>query len=1019
MGASAPKLVSDLVERFSRDRKVFLSTDYKEEQLRAEFLNPFFESLGWDVSNKAGLTEVFKPVIHEESIKVAGATKAPDYTFRIGGRRVFFAEAKKPAVNIAEDASPAFQLRRYAWTSKLPVSLLSDFEQFAVYDCRIQPYKTDKPATARTMLLGYTEYLERWEELLGLFSPDAIQKGSLDHYVETSKSRKGTATVDDAFLAEIEKWRDMLARNIALRNPRLSTRELNFAVQRTIDRLIFLRICEDRGIEHYAFLQSLMNGERVYPRLVKHFRDADDRYNSGLFHFGEEKARAEAPDKLTLDLDIDDKPLKEIIGSLYYPDCPYEFSVLPADILGQVYEQFLGKVIRLTAGHQAKVEEKPEVRKAGGVYYTPTYIVDYIVKNTVGKLVEDKTPKQVEALRILDPACGSGSFLLGAYQFLLDWHLTYYIEHPPSSRAPRTSSPLYKDARGNYRLTTAERKRILLNSIYGVDIDSQAVEVTKLSLLLKVLEGENQETLQNQLKFFHERALPDLGSNIKCGNSLIGPDFYQNQQSSLFDQEEQYRINVFDWNAAFPAIMKSGGFDAVIGNPPYVRQESLKELKDYLAQHYEAFDSTADLYAYFMERSTRLLRDGGRFSVIVSSSFLRTSYGEMLRRTLKKHAAVLRVVDFGGLAVFENAKDTYVCIPLLAKVKQPPRVDVTKVPSVDIRDIDAYASENKYAIPHERLSAEAWALTSDKDAAVFGKIVKAGVPLGRYVERRMFFGLKTGANDAFVIDKTTRKQLIAKHKESEGMIRPVLGGEDVRRYHIRDSGKYLIVVPSGWTQQQVSKAPTGRASTSERAAWAQFASAQPSIAEHLEQFADALRRRQDHGEYWWELRPCDYYEYLDRPKIMYPDIGKSPRFYLDRAGVYLTNTAYFLGLAEPYLLGLLNSRVFWFAISNISIPFGTRAGEFRYRLFYQYMEKIPIRPIDFSNETDKARHDKMVELVERMLDLHKQLPKAKIPHEQESLKRTIAATDAQIDALVYELYRLTEDEVRIVEGTRS
>jgi len=263
-------------------------------------------------------------------------------------------------VRIAEDASPAFQLRRYAWTSKLPVSLRTDFEQFAVYGCRLRPFKTDKPATARTMLLGFTDYLERWDELAGLFSPDAIQKGSLDRYVESTKTKKGTATVDDAFLAEIEKWRDMLARSIALRNPRLSTRELNFAVQRTIDRLIFLRICEDRGIESYAFLQSLLNGERVYPRLATHFRDADDRYNSGLFHFGEEKTRAEAPDKLTLELDIDDKPLKEIIGSLYYPDSPSEFSVLPADILGQVYEQFLGKVIRLTAGHQADASERPK-----------------------------------------------------------------------------------------------------------------------------------------------------------------------------------------------------------------------------------------------------------------------------------------------------------------------------------------------------------------------------------------------------------------------------------------------------------------------------------------------------------------------------------------------------------------------------------------------------------------------------------------------------------------------------------
>jgi len=407
VGTTPPKPVVELVERFERDRKAFLSPDYKEEQLRAEFLNPFFESLGWDVANKAGLTEVYKPVIHEESIKacpersrrIAGATKAPDYTFRIGGRRVFFAEAKKPAVRIADDASPAFQLRRYAWTSKLPVSLLTNFEQFTVYDSRIRPFQTDKPATARTMLLGYTDYLERWDalsdrgrrgQLSGLFSPDAIQKGSLDRYacpersrrVESTRTRKGTAAVDDAFLAEIEKWRDSLARNIALRNPGLTTRQLNFAVQRTIDRLIFLRICEDRGIEHYAFLQSLMNGERIYPRLVKHFRDAVD--GSQLTAYS-----------LRLDSDsgpsaVSRWPLALIFSSLYYPDCPYEFSVLPADILGQVYEQFLGKVIRLTAGHQAKVEEKPEVRKAGGVYYTPTYIVDYIVKNTVGKLVEGK-----------------------------------------------------------------------------------------------------------------------------------------------------------------------------------------------------------------------------------------------------------------------------------------------------------------------------------------------------------------------------------------------------------------------------------------------------------------------------------------------------------------------------------------------------------------------------------------------------------------------------------------------------
>jgi len=287
--------------------------------------------------------------------------------------------------------------------------------------------------------------------------------------------------VDDAFLDEIEKWRADLAANLALRNPALSQRDLNFAVQRTIDRIVFLRICEDRRIEVYGRLMALLNGEHTYTRLLRLFREADERYNSGLFHFQKERDRVEPPDDLTPGLEIDDAVLKKIIRRLYYPESPYEFSVLPADILGQVYEQFLGKVIRLTEGHRAKVEDKPEVKKAGGVYYTPTYIVDYIVKNTVGKLLENKTPKQAAKLRILDPACGSGSFLIGAYQYLLDWHRDWFASHDPKKSATGRNPVLYQAPGGEWKLTTTERKRILLQNIFGVDIDAQAVEVQALA----------------------------------------------------------------------------------------------------------------------------------------------------------------------------------------------------------------------------------------------------------------------------------------------------------------------------------------------------------------------------------------------------------------------------------------------------------------------------------------------------------------------------------------------------------
>ena len=604
---SVPSEIVDLVARFRAQYDSYRAPGYNETQLRREFVDPLFKALGWDVDNEQGYAEAYKDVIHEDSIKIGDASKAPDYSFRIGGVRKFFVETKKPAVNIAQDVSPAFQLRRYAWSAKLPLSILTDFEELAVYDCRVRPDKNDKASTARTMLLNFEEFEARWDEIASIFSRDAILKGSFDKYAESSKKKRGTAEVDDAFLKEIEEWRSDLARNLALRNKELSQRETNSAVQKTIDRIIFLRICEDRGIGRYGRLQSLLNGPKVYPRLCELFHDADTKYNSGLFHFHTEKDRNEPPDQWTLALDIDDAALKTIIRRLYYPESPYEFSVLGADILGQVYEQFLGKVIRLTKGHQAKIEDKPEVKKAGGVYYTPTYIVDYIVQNTVGKLVEGRQPHEVAArtkttwkpskrgrpLSVLDPACGSGSFLIGAYQYLLDWYRDRYVDDGPQQHKQR----LYQTRSDQWRLTTDERKRILLDHIYGVDIDPQAVEVTKLSLLLKVLEGETRETLQRQL-FAKQRALPDLAGNIKCGNSLIGPDFYQGRQMDLFDEEERLRINVFDWQIEFAEIMQSGGFDAVMGNPPYVRMEAFKPLKEYLRGQYDAHAERTDLYVY-------------------------------------------------------------------------------------------------------------------------------------------------------------------------------------------------------------------------------------------------------------------------------------------------------------------------------------------------------------------------------------------------------------------------------------
>ena len=582
---TCPPAVNDLIAKFHEQADQYRSPDYNETLVRIDFINPLFKALGWDMDNIAGYAEGYRDVVHEDAIRIEGNAKAPDYAFRVGGVRKFFVEAKKPFVKLRDDPAPAYQLRRYAWTAKLPLSVLTDFEEFVVYDTRVKPAWGDKASVARVNYLKCDEFPARWEEVESLFSKESILKGNFDRYAE-GKKKRGTADFDDAFLEEIETWRQELAQNVALRNESLSEHDVNFTVQRIIDRIIFLRTCEARGIETFGQLQALLSGDQVYPRLNVVFRAADAKYNSGLFHFAREPDRAETPDEFTPGLMIDDRVLRGILKRLYYPESPYAFSAMAPEILGQVYEQFLGKVITLTAAHRAKVEEKPEVRKAGGVYYTPSYIVDYIVKHTVGDLLtpsprtrgegrgegSELTPKEAAKLKVLDPACGSGSFLLGAYQYLLDWHRNWYATHDPekcaTGKSPRIrrvialraaeahATPAPADA---WALTIAERKRILLDNIFGVDIDYQAVEVTKLSLLLKVLEGENAETIGAQAKLFHDRALPDLGRNIQCGNSLIGTDIIATDAWRKMSEDERRRINPFDFERAFPNIMQTGG----------------------------------------------------------------------------------------------------------------------------------------------------------------------------------------------------------------------------------------------------------------------------------------------------------------------------------------------------------------------------------------------------------------------------------------------------------------------------
>ncbi|MCH8316320.1 MAG: N-6 DNA methylase [Planctomycetes bacterium] len=974
---ACPPLITEKVRQFDEHLDTYTSGDYSEAQLRVDFLNPMIKALGWDVDNEKEYAEAYREVVYEDAIKVGGTTKAPDYGFYIGGRaagggRKFFLEAKKPSVAIRVDPKPAFQLRRYAYSAQLPLSILTNFKDFIVYDTRFKPSAKDNARVAAVLTIKYTEYAERWHEIASVFSRSAILRGAFDKFAR-GKRKKGMEPLGDSFLEDIEGWRKLLASEIAKSNPDITVDDLNFAVQRTIDRILFLRICEDRGIEQAHNLMALLNGEKVYARLGQIFRGADDRYNSGIFHFPAagkkpDPDRAEPPDDLTLDLVINDQPLKQIIRGLYDTGqlfTSYAFAVIPPEILGHVYEQFLGKVIRLTAGRRVKIEEKPEVRKAGGVYYTPAYIVDYIVKNTVGKLLEGKSPKQAQKLRILDPASGSGSFLIGAYQFLLDWHLRWYLDNDPEKHrkgknqalmrihspsldgepdAPKTKS----NGRYDYRLTTAKRKDILINSIYGVDIDPQAVEVTKLSLLLKVLEGESQESINAQMKFLHQRALPDLGRNIKCGNSLIGDDFDDGELS----EEERQKINKFNWETEFPKIFKSGGFDAVIGNPPYI-QLSMAEyyndaVSDYYKREYSSSMGRLNTFGLFTERCiATLVRPGAYIAFIVPNTILtQEGYRDIRLMLLKMQIVNLTAFEY---PVFDGA--VVETIVFAVRKAKPDRSSI-EVVLFDNREM----SFRKRSI-HQRVFRNthnnAFLLFADEqDLLLQAKLDDSGSHLGGLANLNQAIAL---AHD--------RSASIFRSKRAKNY-KPVLDGRHINRYRLEWGGEYLAY-------------DVGKIHSCKRT----------DIFEKAEKL---FFRRVG-----------------DRLIATYDD----EQYYALNTLVVITPKIQFDGSLR-YLLGLINSEL----LNFYYVKFLKSTKKVFSEVQARQLAQLPIRTIDFSRKSDKTAHDRMVKLVDRMLDLHKRLAAAKSPHDKERIPRDIEATDRQIDKLVYDLYGLTDEEIAIVES---
>ncbi|MBM4141596.1 MAG: hypothetical protein FJ242_08995, partial [Nitrospira sp.] len=953
----------------------YLSKGYPEAQVRVDFINPLFKALGWDIENKAQKPPHERDVIVELSPETTGR---PDYNFRINGATKFFVEAKAPSVAL-DDVNHILQAKSYAWSTKeVYFVVLTDFEEFRLYDASLKP-NPRFPDEGLVFNFKFTEYLNNLEKLWEL-SRERVEQGSLESLLPRDvKSKRLRIPPDKSFLEELTIWRTELAKDVHKRNPQFDIRLLNDVVQKLLDRIIFIRIAEDRRTRRENELKEIVElwkeeGKRkpIMTHLKDIFHEVNDDLNGDIFKYHAcEKA------------DVDSELLAEIIENLYFPKSRYRFDAIGVELLGSIYERYLGSTIRVTP-QRVKVEEKPEVRKAGGVYYTPKYIVDYIVKNTVGKVIEGKTPRQIEKIKILDPACGSGSFLIGAYQCLIDYHLEYYRNHPKEAQT-QFFDFYYKVSPEDLALPLRTKAAILRNNIFGVDIDPQAVEITIMSLYLKALEGERGLLPKKQ------HLLPPLSNNIKCGNSLIGYDIFDNSSrpplklrggeggvmlsGSEWDDETKSRINPFDWNsksAGFGEILNppqsplnkggsKGGFDVVIGNPPYVftRDKGFSELEKNYFKKFKHSNYQLNTFTLFTEQGFNLLKRNGYLGYIIPNNWLTISTMKPFRDFIVGSTGEL-VITNNLFKVFQDANvDTSILVFRKAK---PTYIYLTE--STEPSKIDIIAK----AIPSDVLSEPTiqYRLYKNREVkSLLKKVETNSIQLGEITLVKA--GLKayeTGKGKPKQTDAMKKNRIYHSRKKLDSSYRIYLDGQDVRRYATTWSGEYLKY------GQNLAAPRDSELFKGERILVRQIPSRPPYSINATIVFGDELN-----------------------------DINSM---------VVKKTSAYSL----KYILGIINSKL-------LTIWFDFKFEKFQRAIFPQFkvneLATFPIRPIDFNNPSEKAIHDKLVSLVDRMLDLHKKKNSLPPSAEREKIEREIAVTDERIDKIVYGLYEVTEEEEEMIE----
>jgi len=977
-------------------------------------IDPTLRSLGWEPEQAERGAKRDAWVTRDVPFRIGGQIEQIDYVLQSRKGGVL-------AIRIADpspDGKAALDLRRFAWNAGMKLAVLTNFSESIVYDATIPVRCTDDAATALIATVPADQYAAYWDRIAALVSRDAVLQGSIERFIRERRGSEWAETgVGGVLRADIEEWRLLLAKRIALRNHGLSAETINEEVHALVTGILFLRIVEDRGIGQYGTLLRVTQGGSAWGRLCGLFRYAEDEYGGGLFRFTERAGTEASAGALLLTLDVDDAAVKTIITRLSPPQSPYDFSVIPARTLAEVFSPFLGSVVRVTAGHHATIEERPERSKSGSLSGIPQEVAGYMTGRTLSALVKGKTPKEIAALHVLDPACGSGLFLVMAYEFLIDWHLQWYREHlvpllqggntrPDTIRdllpgpgengeaalpvlccTGREEDPSRKEE--HWVLAAGERSRILRTAIYGVDIDRRAVATTKLLLTLTYIGVGDKQGLP----------LPDLSGTVRCGNSLVGPDIFDDPDATLLDPRARERLRVFDWEEAFPVVMAAGGFCAVTGDLPMIRRESLQGEKEYLEKRYTTWPGTPDLYHCFVEKGIALLRPGGLFSARFPDAWMRADNGTKLR-TFLGGLGLLELIDCAAPGTRRGDVAQF-CIVRVAKEPPAPFLSVVPGRVPETGSFEDHLEMHRYSVPGSRFAQEPWILSNTGVQDLVRKVRDLGTPLGEYVLGGVYRGVRIDPRSPLFIDNETRKRLIAENPGAAAIIRPFLSEGELGRYLSPAATRHLVVVLDDTEMEKY-----------------------PAVIRHLLRQKGATGQGKHHrmrgGEESTPSGAGRWYAFPDtgishdvfaKPKIIFTENAGEAGCTLDPSGHYCPDTCRIISTSSLYLLGILNSRLTGFFLRQ-TLP---QVRGDRRKLHGHQCENIPVFVPDFEDPDDTRRHDALEALVQQMLTLQERFARTNDSGDASRYRLQIAELDRRIDAIVYDLYGLTPDEIRIVE----